>query len=297
MKHAVVRPSLGQGLIAHGLAAVWCLLIAFAIISIRNPPWLQALSQPGIYSEARGFKDRGDDALQRGDYGTAIASYARSLQIRPEQTGVSVNLAVAYGRTGDAPRAIELLERTLTSAGQRAGVVHYNLGELLEGQGRLTDALAQYEQAIGYDVPQELVYRKLGGLHLRLGHLEAAYGAFERSLACQLDVRLPVLYALSRASVDEQAAPADRAAAAELLARGVSEDDLGRYDLAIIRAAQARDPEIAKTHNHLGVICARLGDHAAAREHFERSLAVWPGNPDAERALRMLRDPTFAGGR
>ena len=66
-------------------------------------------------------------------------------------------------------------------------------------------------------------------------------------------------------------------------------DDLARYDLEIVRRMQESDPEIAKTHNHLGLIHARLGNTGEAIKQFQRSLQIWPDNVDAKRNLQLLK--------
>jgi len=46
------------------------------------------------------------------------------------------------------------------------GVIYYNLGELLEKQGKSIEAIDYYKQALGSEFEQVLVYRKLGSLYL-----------------------------------------------------------------------------------------------------------------------------------
>lgn len=46
--------------------------------------------------------------------------------------------------------------------------------------------------------------------------------------------------------------------------------------------------ELPQTHHNLGLLYAREGDKARARQHFDRALALKPGYPAAEEARRDL---------
>ena len=71
----------------------------------------------------------------------------------------------------------------------------------------------------------------------------------------------------------------------ELVARDIRAEDLTPYDLEIIRQIQQKSPEIARTHNLLGVTCMRLGDVDRAIGHLQKSLQILPGNRDAKKDL------------
>jgi len=284
-------PARSRVIVTWGLLGVWLLLMSFGVVSLVNPPWLQELSRPGIAVEAREYKSFGDDALHRGAYGSAVAQYEQALRIKPGFIDVMVNLAIAYRDAGDPARGARILQESLqaTEDHSRRGIVYYNLGELLERQGRNEEAIEYYRQAIGYDIEQDLVHRKLGSLYLAARKLDKAREAFEMTLQSQTDPTLPYMYMLRRSVEefhdDETHLPIIR----NQLDRGVREEDLAAYELDTLRQMQERDPEVAKTHNHLGLIYAQLGNLAESIRHFERSLEVWPGNVDATRNLPILR--------
>ena len=291
-----------QVLVTYGLVLIWLGLMTFGTVSMVNPKWLQELSRPGAAVEARTHKRRGDDALQQRRYRSAIAQYQRALEIKPDSLGALANLAIAYDRAEDGARAASILKEALQKGGEHArkGIIHYNLGEVLERQGDTEAALEHYREAIGLDVEQDLVYRKLGLLYLAAGDYENARQAFDLTLKCQLDLGLPYKYMLQRTleacwndSYVYGDSHEERAELAEViqaqLAGDILPENLERYDLKIVRDLQTRDREIAKTHNHLGVIHARLGNVDDSIEHFQESLEIWPGNVDGQRNLKVLR--------
>ena len=65
---------------------------------------------------------------------------------------------------------------------------------------------------------------------------------------------------------------------------------LSDYDIETIVEIANSNPEVAKTHNHLGAIYASIGDIDKAIDHFQQSQRIWPGNVDATNNLRVLRD-------
>jgi Tfp pilus assembly protein PilF len=285
-----VPPTWDQVLFAVGLAGIWVVLIAFGVVSAMNPSWLQELSGAGQRYEAEDLKCFGDEKLRRGEYQWAITQYRASLRVLPDQLPVMANMAVAWAQAGDKRRAMSILRQAEAMASNQYGedIVHYNIGLLLEEQGEAAQAMAQYEKAVGYGVHRDLVYRRLGALHLAAEEFPAAREAFEQTLEAQTDPCLPYLYMLHRSRSTAVEGDEHHEAISAALDRGVTVDELARYDLRTIEALRERDPEVAKTHNHLGLIFARIGDYNASARHFRRSLEIWPGNEDATRNLRIL---------
>jgi tetratricopeptide (TPR) repeat protein len=282
------KPSRKQALLTWSLMALWVLLFLFGGVSFLNPKWLKELSRPGIRSESQSCKDYGDNYLRANNYSRAIANYERALEIRPDFTGASVNLAIACSRAGDNARAEGILKDALRLESGQKGVVYYSLGELYERQKKRDEAIRCYQRALDTGSPEDLVYRKLGTTYLAAEEYGQAKEAFEMTLASQTDLVTPyrnmLLRSLEMSEEDTVLVPMIKAQ----LARGIRSADLAVYDTTIIRSLQQRDPEIAKTHNYLGFVYARLGDSTKAVEQFEVSLKIWPGNTDAKKNLQVL---------
>lgn len=288
-RKADYAPSKGRRIVAWLLSAIWLGLMVFGLVSVYNPPWLQELSRHGILVESQDYKDYGDDLLKKGDYRLAAAQYQRALKIKPDDAGSLVNLAIAYARLGAADRGIQLLRDALHSGTNREGVIYYNLGELFERRGEQDKAIESYQRVLGTEVDPDLIYRRLGALYLDAEDYSAAREAFQRVLDYQTDLTISYRSMLNR-SLDLLASDSTvLSIIKESLRLGVTEELLSRYDLQTIRRTTQFDPEIAKTHNHLGLISAQLGDLDQAVYHFEASSRIWPGNIDAVRNLQELR--------
>ncbi|MFH2056069.1 MAG: tetratricopeptide repeat protein [bacterium] len=276
-------------ILTWGLLLVWVLLIAFGAVSLAEPDWLKEWAQLGVQAEAANYKHYGDGCLQEGDYRQAVAQYQKSLEIDPDQVGVMVNLAVAYQHAGAPQEAARILRHAAQQESNLKDLILFNLGELAEQQGQLEAATAQYEQVRGsLYIDPDLVYRKLGKLHLQAERYDEALAEFEAMLTSQLDITLPYKEMLWRC-LDTYAEDTTILTLIEQqLAQGISTAQLAPYDLQIIRELQVRDPEIAKTYNHLGYIQVKRGDYAAAARHYQRSVEIWPDNRDAQQGLRYL---------
>jgi tetratricopeptide (TPR) repeat protein len=285
-------------IITWTLLALWAVLLAFGVVSMANPRWLRDLAQEGRSAEADAYKHLGDTELKKGHDVLAIAQYVHALSIDAEQPDVLLNLGIAYLRRGDLARAESSLQQA-SRLGPSARVRPYisvNLGEVAEKQNRQEVAIRYYEQALREGGRQDLVYRKLGAVYLAQKDHARAAEAFEKTLAAQTDPRLAYQLMLERTrEVAEKDSVARRWVESEA-ARNPSEADWARFDRESIAVMNARDPEIAKTHNHLGLIAHLRGDREDAIHHFEQSLAIWPGNPDAARILKILRAGGPPGG-
>jgi tetratricopeptide (TPR) repeat protein len=287
-RHRSGSPSRGKTVLTWFLMLVWLVLISFGAISLTNPRWLQEWGHRGTQSESRAYKQYGDAFLHQGDYRRAIPQYQKALQITPQRVSVMINLAVAYMYAGFPQEADRLLKDASRLESNRKDLIDFNLGELMERQGKTEEAIRYYRKAIGSKVDQGLVYRKLGLLFLGAKRYQEALEAFEKTLTNQTDVDLSYMDMLRR-SLD---AYEDDTVTLPIIeaefSRGVSTEDLAPYDLKIIRHLQQTDPEIAKTHNHIAYIQLQMKDYQSAASHYQRSLEIWPGNTDARKGIDYL---------
>ncbi|HNQ22991.1 MAG TPA: tetratricopeptide repeat protein [Phycisphaerae bacterium] len=283
-------PGGGQTVVTVGLLLVWVLLVVFGVICYLNPPWLQELSRPGRAVEARHHKNDGDVLWQEGNYTLAIPQYAMAVKVNPEEGGAYINLASAYLQVGDRARGLEILRQRLQEEKRPTlkCAVCYNLAGALEEEGRWDEAISYYQQALQFGVEQEKVYRKLGVAYMNLQRYQDARDAFEKSMTYQSDPALSYRYMLLRSMDMYYNNPKELAILEELAAQDITPQELARYDMTTIARLQERDVNLAKLHNHLGAVCVELRDLAAAQEHAQRSLQIWPNNADAKRILEVV---------
>lgn len=100
------------------------------------------------------------DALLRNDTAAAIEHAHAARAMRPNDTGIYLNLGQALGMTGDFTGA-EAAFRHALSLGPPSAAVHANLGLALAAQGRDSDAAAEFRLALQLDPANELARRGL----------------------------------------------------------------------------------------------------------------------------------------
>ena len=284
-------PERSRTVITWALLAIWAVLISFGLVSLTNPTWLDKLARTGQESESYAYKHYGDTEMKNGNFPFAVAQYQRALEIRPGQADVQVNLAIAYIRMGNLSqgRSALLEARQMGAAPGLERSISFYLGEISERENRPDEAVQHYLEALSQGARPAGVYQKLGAIRLAAQDYPGALEAFERVLAAQTDPGLPYRDMVRRIEETTEEELAAHRWLAKQPSAEISEEGWRHYDREAVNLMHASDPEIAKTHNHLGLIHYRMGNIDQAIAHFEQSLAIWPGNVDATRNLPILR--------
>ncbi len=194
-------------------------------------------------------------------------------------------------------------------------VAHTNLGEALEREGKLDEALAHYESALRLAPHAAPVHYAIGRGHVVAGRYEQARAAFRRALELEpsLDrARVSLGVLLSRAGEHEEAArelsaawerdpprlsPADRLSAGQALAwllatssNPALRDGARAREIAetCLRSSPAPPPELLET---LAAASAELADFESAVRFEEEALKSIPssGRNDARKRLDRYR--------
>ena len=226
------------------------------------------------------------------------ADVCRSWPYRRWVCGVAsaLVLAVLMGcawRQTSSWRDSETLWTHALACTSRNCAAHYNLGIVLDRQGRLDETLAHYQQALAIDPNCAEAHNNMGVALVRLGRLDEALAHYRRALELWPD------YAMAhhnlgsllgdRRHLDEAIAEFRRALeinpdfarshgylAVALAARGQIEEALGQYGRAL-----EIDPNDADVHWNLGNTLARLGRLDEAVAHYRTALQIDPRNEQA----------------
>lgn len=282
------KPSRTRTAITLGLMFIWLCLISFAFIAASEPSWLKNISKFGKTGESRTMKDFGDNFMRQKNFLMAIAHYQRALEIKPDFVGAMINLAIAFNFSGNGERGTRILQDALELNSGQNGAIYFNMAQILEGQSKKKEAIKYYMKSINSEVEQDMVYRRLGILYLDAKEYENARVAFEKALQIQTD---PITPYLNMIKLDLEIYRDDKdnlPIIEQMIKDDLNAEDLKDFDLNTIEAINGSDPEIARTHNYLGIICAAQGNVDRAREHFQESLRIWPDNIDARKNLQVL---------
>jgi protein O-mannosyl-transferase len=233
---------------------------------------------------------------------------------RPALQVVSVSLVIIAGvvlgiltfeRNVDYRSELSIWEDTVAKApsNERA---HDNLGNALIEQGRVEDAIAQYEKAIELGPNSATSCNNFGAALTECGRLDEAVIRLEKALKIRpdyADAHINLGIALTRSGRTDEAIAhlnealainADSAQAHNNL--GIALDDSGRVDEAAAHYRKALEikPDFADAHNNLGNALAGRGQLDEAIAHYEKSLRA---NPNRAEAHYNMGDALFGQGR
>ena len=191
---------------------------------------------------------------------------------------------------------------------QLEAVMRYNVGAVLDRQGRTGEAIVEYQAAAALDPRLPMVHNNLGLALGRVGRLEEAADQFRETIRllpgfAEAHNNLGVVLA-NRGEFEKAVAELEQAArldpayaepkqnlarlhgdrAQQLAAAGQLSDAL-----AEIQAGLKIDPNNANLLNGLGILLANAGRVDEAAAAFERALAIEPGNATVRQNLARLR--------
>lgn len=164
-----------------------------------------------------------------------------------------IDTLIALYRSGDM-RKMEEVCRGLLRGYPKSTFVINSLGASLKGQGRLQEALAQFDAAIAVDPDYVDAYSNRGVTLQELNRLEEAIASFDKSIELKPD------YAEANSN------------------RGLAMQELGRLDDAIAshRRALAINPDYAAAHSNLGNALLLTGQKGEAFECHRKAVALAP---------------------
>lgn len=171
---------------------------------------------------------------------------------------IGIFSVISFGQTAYWRDSESLWQHTLACTTNNS-VAHNNLGMAYMTEGKVNDAIEQYQQAMEVDPAYALVHFNLGAALGQSGQMDSAIGEYQKAIALQPD------YFQARNNLADAFL------------------QTGHTDLAIaqLQAALKGSPRSAITHNNLGFIFLRTGQARAAIAEFSKTLEIDPDNLDA----------------
>jgi len=197
--------------------------------------------------------------------------------------------------------AIYANEETLLQSAIRRNplgpMAYYNLGLAYFRQGRLDDAIAQYQKVLQINPVETDALNNLGSAFLQLGRLDEAVAYYQKALTIKPD-SAETHYNLGNAwfrqgrtdqamtqyqvalAIDPDSAEAHYNLGNAFLQQGRMEEATAQYQKAL-----DLKPDYAEAQNNLGNVLVQQGRVEAAVAHFQTALARKPGYADARNNL------------
>jgi tetratricopeptide (TPR) repeat protein len=233
---------------------------------------------------------------QGGRLTEAAQLYRKILAIDPRHADSLHLLGVVGSQSNNHPAAINLIGQAIRI---RADVpfYHVNLGNALQAEGRLDEAVRHYRRALALSPNLAEAHCNLGGTFRKQKRFAEAAAHYQRALALRPEV--PEIYNDLGAVLRDQGKLADAAACYEqaiALRPAYAEAHNNRGNVlreqhrlaeaaACYEQAMALRPAYVEAHNNLGIALAEQHEFAKAVTHYERALALRPDYAEAHNNL------------
>jgi superkiller protein 3 len=184
---------------------------------------------------------------------------------RPAQVRQDTELAAALVTQGRLEEAIRQYEAALAIE-PRSETAHAGLGEALSKQGRFEEAAKQFTQALEANPSCEPVRVQLGIAWARQGKVDEAVAAFTEALRLQPDD-----------------ADAHNGLGNTLAQQGKYAEAVRQFEEAV-----RLHPDHAAAHNNLAISCNKLGRTAEAIAHYREAIRLQPYSLQAYNNLAWM---------
>ena len=236
----------------------------------------------------------------------AVSLLRDALKQKPDSVDILYQLALAYMADGRLDEAARPLEDALRRDPAEPRMLQAR-GLVAQRQGQAERALEYFDKALAVkkDFVGAMISR--GDVLQVLGRTEAAVEAYRKAISMAPGSALPhalMAQALNRLKRPVEAEKAYREAlrlepenlrVANNLAVLLASQKTGLDDaLAMIRRALEREPNRATYLDTLGLVQQARGDKLAARQAFERAIALESGNSEFRQHLAQLGSTTGA---
>lgn len=214
----------------------------------------------------------GAEAARNDDFIKARHHLSKALDANPASGQVWNNMGMVMAKLGRYEEAMQLFLTALAKTPELPAA-HNNLGAAYQNLGDFENAVLAYQEAVRRHPRLMNGWINLAMALVHTGRREEAIPHLQRAIAI---------------------APDDYSPHREL---GIVYDQLGRIDEAIavyLRATElAGDPDL---HRRLATLLLQQGELRKATYHFEQTLRLVPGDPEARKGLEYLQGATQGDG-
>ena len=235
---------------------------------------------------------------QAGDLEGAVKEYRQFLKLHPEATPIHSNLGAALAGLGRYEEAVPEYKAALkqtpgfTQARLNLAIAYYKMG-------RISDAATQLVRVHAEDPGNHQAVLLLGDCYLRMGQNKDVIQLLQPEKKKSPD-DLAIAYMLGTALLrdkqrDEGAAVIDRIlrngdSAESHLLLGMTKFEAMEYPAAIADLTKAAEinPNLPDVYSYLGQAQMASGDMKAARDAFEKELAINPNDFESNVRLAVL---------
>jgi len=203
-------------------------------------------------------------AIQQRDFGKAIESIERAIELKPGSYIMHVNLGSALMMSGDFERAGEIL-RSAIDTNPNGPEAHFALGNCLRSQQQFQSAQASDVEAIRLRPDWADALETAGLNAIKLGDQDEALEFAQRALSLEPSRIL------------------SHTVAGNALVK------LRRYDEALhhYREASRIDPNDAVASSNIGLVLSRMARYEESQVAYRQAIKLNPADPGARHGLSL----------
>ncbi len=203
-------------------------------------------------------------ALHAGKNEIAAELIGKAIRVSPSRS-MYYNLGNALQAQGKLDEAVKSYQKALALKADYVEA-HINLGNVLQAQGRLDKAVEHYRKGISFKPNYAEAHYNLGTALQAQGKLDAAIDSFRKALLLKPDYA-EAHYNLGNAFIDQ-----------------------GNLDAAVenYRKALSFKPDYAEVYNNLGNVLRKKGLMDAAVESYRQALLLKPNYAEAHIGLAVV---------
>lgn len=231
--------------------------------------------------QAKALVLSGFEQQSKGDFERAESDYRAALRLVGEHPTALQLLGLLLARRGEAAEGEAMMRRSLQVLPQQPHVWN-NLGNLLDDQQRLPEALACFDRALGFDARYADAHYNRARLLLALKQPEPARASVEQAMACSSAPTAAQWHLLAQIEGELGALPKALSAVSQALALQ-PEHPVMLHTQATLLQRSHRHAEALRSHE----AAQRLGLEAPdAHYNFGNTLQSLGRLDEAERAYR-----------
>ncbi len=236
---------------------------------------------------ARGYFDKGNVLLDRGDLKGALGAYAEALRLKPDSATAHYNTGLIHVRLGAWDAAITACRQAIAFKPDFA-IAHLTLGIALIQGHALWEAIACFDKALDLEPDMVQAHLNRGIAFQELGQLKEAIACYRQVISmdsnlaevhCNLGTALQGLEQWADAvAIYERALDINPILVEAHFNLGItlqSIQNMDRAEAAYRRAIEVQS-DYAPAHNNLGKLFLDLGRCEAAFDCFRRALEIQP---------------------
>lgn len=277
-------------------------------------------SEKGAEEEARNLTKYGRNLMKQGRSQEAILQFQGAIRIKPDYAEAYMSLGILMHMIHDDNQALAYMQKAISLNPKKKEIIYNNMGMIHFDRGEYETAREMFHKSSGLGLHSAKIWRNIGMVEVELRNYSRSIEAYRKAIENR-----PILRNLYIEMLKEELDTQDNEEYVDdvqaKLERGVTSEDMARYDavtaeqflkrnrlladdytnlaiayektgqineaIAEFRKAIEIRPKYAALYNRIGVLFAKQGRYFEAEEAFEATLQFDPGNTGAQRGLIM----------